>query len=434
MKRNPELSIRCAQATSLSRATSFNVTNVNLFYDNLANVIDRYKFEPKDIYNIDETGVTTVQKPVKVVAEKGTKQVGALTSGERGTLVTVALAVNAIGNSVPPIFIFPRLRYKDHFIRDGPVGCIGAGNASGWMQEDEFLIYLNHFKKHTNASIENKVLLLLDNHQSHIGIRCLDFCKENGIVMLSFPPHCSHKLQPLDRSVYGPFKKAVNSHCDAWMRNNPGKTMTIYDIPSIVKQSLPLALTQSNIVAGFICTGICPFNRDIFTELDFAPSYVTDRPAPDDTTPNATEVVPEASTSRAAPPSPCDVDTSIPSTSAQIPPASPSISNTNITEVSDADAGPPQRLHFRQKSLDRCRKRFLEKQGVDEKLENLQFIPTLLRKMLFKKNMMRKRKSKLRENLRSLKINRKQFRSQRKPNKAKTIRNRVTAKTMIISV
>lgn len=205
-------------------------------------------------------------------------------------MVTIALAVNAIGNSVPPIFIFPRLRYKDHFIRDGPVGCIGAGNASGWMQEDEFLIYLNHFQKHTNASIESKVLLLLDNHQSHISIRCLDFCKENGIVVLSFPPHCSHKLQPLDRSVFGPFKKAVNSSCDAWMRNNPGKTMVIYDIPSIVKLALPLALTQPNIVAGFVCTGICPFNRDIFTELDFAPSYVTDRPASDNATPNIAEV------------------------------------------------------------------------------------------------------------------------------------------------
>nr|XP_023023174.1 uncharacterized protein LOC111511392 [Leptinotarsa decemlineata] len=170
MKRNPKLSIRCAQATSLSRATSFNVTNVKLPYDNLVNVMDRYEFESKDIYNVDETGVTTVQKPVKVVAEKGTKQVGALTSGERGTLVTVALAVNAISNSVPPIFIFLRLRYKDHFVRDGSVWCIGAGNASGWMQEDEFLIYLNHCQKHTNALIENKVLLLLDNHQSHIGI------------------------------------------------------------------------------------------------------------------------------------------------------------------------------------------------------------------------------------------------------------------------
>lgn len=227
MKRNPEISIRVGQATSLSRDTSFNITNVNLFYDNSPKVLDRHNFEAKDIYNIDETGVTTVQKPVKVVAQKGTKQVGALTSGERGTLVTVAVAVNAIGNSVPHIFIFPRLRYQDHFVRDGPVGCIGAGNASGWMQEEEFLLYLKHFKKHVQCSNDHRVLLLLDNHQSHISVRCLDYCKENGIVVLSFPPHCSHKLQPLDRSVYGPFKKAVNSASDSWMRNNPGATMTI---------------------------------------------------------------------------------------------------------------------------------------------------------------------------------------------------------------
>ena len=49
-------------------------------------------------------------------------------------------------------------------------------------------------------------------------------CKNNGVVILSFPPHCSHELQPLDRSVYGPLKKYVNSFCDSWMRNNPGKS------------------------------------------------------------------------------------------------------------------------------------------------------------------------------------------------------------------
>ncbi|XP_023312650.1 uncharacterized protein LOC111692771 [Anoplophora glabripennis] len=280
MKRNRQLSISCAQPTSLSRATSFNLTNVNIFFDNLAKILDREHFEAKDIYNVDETGVTTVQKPDRVVTRKGMRQVGALTSAERGTLVTITVAVNAIGNATPPMFIFPRLRYQEHFVRDGPVGCIGSGNASGWMQEEQFVIFLTHFQKYTNSSITQKVLLLLDNHSSHISIQALDFCKENGIVVLSFPPHCSHKLQPLDRAVYGPFKKAVNSACDSWMRNNPGKTMTIYDIPSITRTALPLALTPTNIQAEFRCTGIFPFNRDIFSELDFAPSFVTDRPIP----------------------------------------------------------------------------------------------------------------------------------------------------------
>ncbi|GBP41997.1 hypothetical protein EVAR_33801_1 [Eumeta japonica] len=93
-------------------------------------VMDRNHFEPQDIYNVDETGVSTIQKPDRVVTRCGTRQVGALTSAERGTLVTLAFAANALGNVIPPMFVFPRIRCQEHFIRDGPLGSVGAGNQS----------------------------------------------------------------------------------------------------------------------------------------------------------------------------------------------------------------------------------------------------------------------------------------------------------------
>ncbi|XP_045456095.1 MFS-type transporter clz9-like [Melitaea cinxia] len=154
-----------------------------------------------------------------------------MTSAERGTLVTLALAGNAVGNYIPPMIIFPRKRFQEHFIRDGPVGSVGTANGSGWIKEDDFYFFLEHFKNHVRPSKEQRALLLLDNHSSHMALKNIEFCRDNGIILLTFPPHCTHKLQPMDRAIFGPLKKAINTACDNWMRSNAGKVMTICQWP-----------------------------------------------------------------------------------------------------------------------------------------------------------------------------------------------------------
>lgn len=58
------------------------------------------------IYNVDETSVTSVQRPDRIISRKGAKQVGALTSAELEKFVTVAVAINATGNKIPRFFLF----------------------------------------------------------------------------------------------------------------------------------------------------------------------------------------------------------------------------------------------------------------------------------------------------------------------------------------
>ena len=85
----------------------------------------KLEFGPAQIYNLDESGISTVQASGKVIASIGIKQDGHITSAERYVLVTMCACINAIG--IPPIFIFPRVHFQEHVLNGAPRGSVGAG-------------------------------------------------------------------------------------------------------------------------------------------------------------------------------------------------------------------------------------------------------------------------------------------------------------------
>ncbi|KAJ8933547.1 hypothetical protein NQ318_010291, partial [Aromia moschata] len=64
-------------------------------YQNKTTVLDNCRLQGNDIWNFDESCITTIQKADRIIARRGQKQVSVMTSAERGTLVTIALAGNA---------------------------------------------------------------------------------------------------------------------------------------------------------------------------------------------------------------------------------------------------------------------------------------------------------------------------------------------------
>ena len=222
-------------------------------------------FGPDMIFNLDDTGIATVQNIPKVIAARGLKQVGQITAAERGTLVSVCCCVIAVGKSLLPVMILPRVHYKDHMIKGAPPGTLGLATQSGWMNGELFPLVLDHFIKQMGCSIENPAVLFMDNHDSHLGVDIIEMARANGLSIITVPPHTSHKLQPLDVTVHN--KKAV----DEWTLSHPGSRI---DLPECFGSAFSRALSSDYIASGFRKIGIWPLNSEVFSDDDFLASTV----------------------------------------------------------------------------------------------------------------------------------------------------------------
>lgn len=272
LRRHPEISLRKPESTSIYRITAFNKVEVERFFGLLEQLMTRFNFPPERTFNMDETGITTVHKPSRIFAQKGQKQVGAATSWERGKTVTVCCCISAAGGYIPPMLIYPRKRMAPALGKNGIPGSILQCSQSGWINEELFLIWLQHFVKHTASSIENPTLLILDNHESHSNLQSFQYCRQNGVHLLSIPPHTSHRLQPLDLTFFGPLKKSYDRECDMFMKTHNYEKISHYDVADLLRRSYVRVATIEKAIKGFQSAGIMPLNPSVFDEDDFLPA------------------------------------------------------------------------------------------------------------------------------------------------------------------
>jgi hypothetical protein len=237
MKRHSDkLSLPQPTGTSTARVTGFNKEPAGIFFDLYEKELAAHDYPPSRIFNVDETGVTVVQKKQpKILALKGKRQIGALTAAERGSLITIVVCMSASGIFVPPLIIFPRKNANHLLIRGAPPGTIFKYQPFGWISSEIFMDWFEHFVSVTKPSASDPVLLIVDGHTSHTrNLHLINKARECHVAIICLPPHSTHKLQPLEH----------NPRAGALLEESATQTASLCAFSSVVAGSSALKTTS----------------------------------------------------------------------------------------------------------------------------------------------------------------------------------------------
>lgn len=273
-KQRYNLSLRTPEKLAACRAVTANEENISDFYNKLLAVLTNLDIvnKPERVYNCDETGITFVVKPTKIVTQTGKKIIYSRTFAEKGVTQTVLGCCSASGTAVPPLIIFKGVRMVNDLSNGAPPNSIVRLSKNGWINTALFLEWLQHFVCQIPPA--RPVLLIMDSHASHVGIEVIDYAKENDIHLLTFPSHTSHLLQPLDVSVYKSLKNAWSKVMNDYKSAHPTSAPTRFDFCRLLTPAYNHAFQSSIIMNGFRKTGIMPFNRDAISSDSIAPSMI----------------------------------------------------------------------------------------------------------------------------------------------------------------
>ncbi|KAJ8893248.1 hypothetical protein PR048_005839 [Dryococelus australis] len=166
MRRNNDIVIRKAENPNYSRLMRFNKEIVSAHFELLTKTLDKMNLHNQRhvIYNVDESGLQFTYNCSQLVLD------------EKGCYIT----------------------------------------------KEEFCNVLRHFNSHR---IPGKALLIFDGHRSHLDNSVLDVAESLGIQLFCLPAHCSHELQPLDKSLFKSVKTYWNSAVENFRRKNPGSPL-----------------------------------------------------------------------------------------------------------------------------------------------------------------------------------------------------------------
>lgn len=272
-KKRHNLSLKIPQNVEYARKKALDPFTIYGYLELLEKTITKLQLhdKPHMIWNLDESSLSMDPRKSKVVGAVNKPCSRTISSpGKENT--TILLMCNAAGEKAPPLIIFKGKHLWDQWLAppksDYP-GTVYAASKKGWMESE---IFTNYFLKTLIPALgpDRPVLIVFDGHSTHISLEILEVAIQNNITILKLPPHSSHLLQPLDLSVFRPFKVKWDEKLITWQRQNIGHKLP----KKIFSQFLCGTwkdISAEVIKSGFRKAGISPLNKNVISEDVFPP-------------------------------------------------------------------------------------------------------------------------------------------------------------------
>ncbi|KIJ52065.1 hypothetical protein M422DRAFT_157164, partial [Sphaerobolus stellatus SS14] len=222
---------------------------------------------------MDESGFPPESaRTQRVLGRRGTKIQHKQGTANREN-VTVLVTICADGGVLRPTIIFKGKNIQQGWGANNPSHASFACSPNGWTDGELALKWMiDDFDAQTRAKANGRLrALFLDGHSSHYIPELLQYAINNSIILLGYPPHCTHALQGLDVICFARMKQSWCNAIDAFELQHC-RGINKSEFAGVFGIAFAEAFTPDTVKAAFEKTGIYPFNPNIITANQMKPS------------------------------------------------------------------------------------------------------------------------------------------------------------------
>jgi hypothetical protein len=214
--RYPRVKTCFLRTIDTARSIALDFSTIKSYFDNLGEVLHKHKYSPSAIYNVDETGFSIGSSRKSVVLLDQLNQRREKKQPGRKEWITCLKCVSASEVTLPPCLIFKGQNLNSGWIpNETPADWKFITSKKGWTSDLIGFEWLKaYFQPFVSKSANLRYLLIIDGYSSYVTARFIAYCITSKIDLFLLLLYLLHKTQPLDLSIFGPLKTALNLEVD----------------------------------------------------------------------------------------------------------------------------------------------------------------------------------------------------------------------------